>query len=113
MEGSASETNAATSLDTSGMQPRSPTRSLTGRLEENSSRVTAASIQTTPGIWGGINDAAQAAAVPKGGSTEGGSAGVVEAGAVPQSGQAQDGHARELERANKRAGMAWLQVRAA
>lgn len=112
-EGSASETNAAAGLDSPGVQPGSPSRSLTGRPEESSSRRTAASIQTTPGLWGGINDAAQAAAVPQGGSTQGGSAGVEEAAAVPQSCQAQDSRARELERANKRAGLAWLQVRAA
>ena len=113
MDGSACKMNAASGLDNPGVQPGSFGSSPTRHLEENSSRLTAAGIQTTPGLWGGINDAAQAAAVPQGGSTEGGSAGVGEAGAVLRSGQAQDSHARELERANKRAGLAWLQVHGA
>ena len=112
-EGSASEMNAGTGRDGPGVQPGSPRRSLTGHLEETGSRLTAAGIQTSPGLLGASGDAAPAAAVSQGGSTEGGSAGVAEARAVPQSGQAQDSHARELERANKRAGLAWLQVHVA
>ena len=108
-EGSAREMNEAAGFE----GPGSPRMSLTRHHMENSSRLNAAGIQTTPGSWGGIDTAAQAAAVPQGGSTEGGSAGLGEAGAVPQSGQAQDSRARELERANKRAGLAWLQVRLA
>ena len=100
--------------DAAGLDgPGSPRVSLTGHHMENSSQLTAGGIQTTPAFWGGIDNAAQAAAVPQGGSIEGGSAGVGVAGAVPQSGQAQDIRAWELERANKRAGLAWLQVRLA